>query len=562
MATFNVTTSNQYISGYVEYTETLGSDYITTNKSTLTATLYLRRTNSYSGTPTSSTSCVLTFKIDGTTYTQNLGTVTVPNGGSYVKIGSASKEITHNADGSYKTSISVTYSMPYSNLTLSEQSSGTISLTTIPRASEVACSSPYIGDNAIISIDYKSESFTHTITYQIGTLTGTVATKTSSKTPQLITSSIASQIYSQIPNDKEIKGTIYCTTYSGDTQVGEMQSANFKLYAKESECKPTISATVVDTNEEVTTITGSNTKFVKYLSKPKVTIIATPKNSASIKSYSIDLNDGQTSNLQENTFDTIASNKITTKVVDTREYIATSDIDLDMIDYVQLHINKLELTRPEGTSNEVILNLTGVFYNGSFTDEVSNSLEANFKYKLYGANEWTNGGDITLTTENNEFKVTNLSLGEIFKYDEEYQFEITIKDKLMQVARKEPIPKGQEVWWEGEDGVGVNGHFWLNGVDLSNYYSIIQTSFTLPVLSAGAGGYISLNVTIPTGYTDINAMFHTSQISATSGLQLTPIYGFVGGGDTKYIHYHAPNGTTKEETIVMRIICIKSSLIN
>lgn len=462
MATFNVTTSNKYISGYVEYNETFNEDYISTNKSTLTATLYLHRTNNYSGTPTSSSNCTLTFVIDGTTYPMNIGTKTIPNDKSYVNIGSASKEITHNNDGSYSTSISVSYNMPYSNLSISNQNSGTIYLTTIPRASSIACSSPYIGDNAIISIDKKSSSFTHTLTYKIGTLTGTIATKTSSTTLQLNTSEISDQIYTLIPNDKEIQGTIYCTTYSGDTQIGDTKSTTFNLYAKESACKPDVSATIVDTNTSVTNITD---KFIKYISKPKVTINATAKNSATIANYSINLNDGQNSNLQENTFDTIGSNKITVNVTDSRGYKAYEnglDYELDMIDYIKLHVNKFLTTRPEGTSNEVIINLAGVWYNGNFSTTKPNTLSASYQYKNANDAEWTTGGSLTLSIAGNTFKIENLSLGTIFDYNEEYVFKFSISDLLMTITETMQVPKGQEVWWESEDGIGVNGNIWLN----------------------------------------------------------------------------------------------------
>lgn len=462
MAKFNVTTSNQYISGYVEYIETFEDDYLETNKSTVTATLFLHRTNNYSGEPTSSTSCSCSFVIDGETITKNLGKITIPNGGAYANCGSASKEITHNDDGSKQITISVSYVMNYINLT-ANASSDTIKLTTIPRASEVACSSPYIGDNAIIIIDKKSSVFTNTVTYKIGTLTGTIATKTSSTTLQLNTSAIADQIYALIPDDTEIQGTIYCTTYNGDTQIGDTKSTTFNLYAKESACKPDISATIVDTNTSVTDITD---KFIKYISKPKVTINATAKNSATIANYSINLNDGQTSNLQENTFDTIGSNKVTVSVTDSRGYSNSKDYTLDMIDYIKLHINNLAITRPEETSKEAILNCNGAYFNGTFTDDISNTLTATFKYRLSGATEWTDGGSITPTIENNTFKFTNLSLGDLFDYNEEYQFKIILQDKFSIDNRTDSLEKGQETISIGEDGVCIYGNLKLNDKDV------------------------------------------------------------------------------------------------
>lgn len=388
-------------------------------------------------------------------------------------------DIPHDSQG--KASISFALE-GYSEVYSTQYASGSLELTTIPRASEVACSSPYIGDNAIISIDKKSSAFTNTVTYKIGTLTGTVATKTSSTTLQLNTSAIADQIYALIPKDREVQGTIYCTTYSGSTQIGDTKSTTFNLYAKESVCKPSVRATIIDNNNAVTTITGSNNKFIKYISKPIVDVLAEPQKSASINNFSINLNDGQTASsstssgkvgtevFYQKQFNTIGSNKVTVSATDSRGYSNSKDYTLDMIDYIKLHINTISITRPEGTSNEAILNCNGAYFNGAFTDEVSNTLTATFKYRLSGTTEWTDGGSITPTIENNTFKFTNLSLGELFDYNEEFQFKIILQDKFMTVGDLDSdiitLPKGQEVIAIGEDGVWIYGTQYLNDKEL------------------------------------------------------------------------------------------------
>ena len=461
-------TWKQVISEYFEEDSSKSDYYIDSNGSYIVVTSYLGRGSSgsyFGGTANLNITC------DGDSRTSSKTFSYPTNVGAYdwVETKSETFYVKHESDG--KKTISVSSSMSTSDFTPNSASaSGDIELTTIPRASEVACSSPYIGDNAIISIDKKSSAFTNTVTYKIGTLTGTVATKTSSTTLQLNTSAIADQIYALIPNDKEIQGTIYCTTYNGSTQIGDTKSTPFNLYAKESACKPDVSATIVDTNTSVTNITD---KFIKYISKPKVTINATAKKSARITNYSINLNDGQTSNLQENTFDTIGSNKVTVSVTDSRKYTNSKDYPLDMIDYIKLHIDTISITRPEGTSNEAILNCNGAYFNGSFTNTVSNTLSASFKYRKSGATEWTDGGSITPTIENNTFKFTDLSLGDLFDYNEEYQFKIILQDKFMTVGDSDSdiitLPKGQEVMAIGEDGGWLYGKWNLNDKDLDEY---------------------------------------------------------------------------------------------
>lgn len=404
-----------------------------------------------------------TIGVSGTSASYQSASCTRPTSGESVSV-STGGWVSHNSDGTKNVSGSASLSFP--NWGWSGTASGSADLPRIPRASGVACSSPYIGDNAVISIDKKASSFTNTLTYKIGTLTGTIATKTSSTTVQFQTSTIEDKIYALIPNGTEVSGTIYCTTYNGSTQIGDTQSTSFNLYAKESVCKPDVSATVVDTNTSVTNITGSNTKFIKYISKPKVTITATAKKSSTIKSYSINLNDGQTSNLQENIFDSIGSNKVSVSSTDSRGYSNSTNIELDMIDYIKLHINTISITRPEGTSNEAILNCDGAYYNGAFSSTISNTLSASFKYRKSGETAWTNGGSISPTITDNTFKVTDLSLGSLFDYNDEYQFKLILEDKFLIVGSTDSdiitLPKGQEVIAIGDDVVYVYGSAYLN----------------------------------------------------------------------------------------------------
>lgn len=423
--------------------------------------------------------------VSGTGTSYQSASCTRPTSGESVSV-STEGWVYHNNDGAK--SIDCAASISFPNWGWGGTASGSADLPRIPRASGVACSSPYIGDNAIISIDKKASSFANTLTYKIGTLTGTIATKTSETTVQFQTSKIEDQIYALIPNAKEIKGTIYCTTYNGSTQIGDTQSTSFNLYAKESVCKPDVTATIVDTNTSVTSITGSNTKFVKYISKPKVNINATAKKSSTIKSYSINLNDGQTSNLQENTFDNVGSNKVIVSATDSRGYSSSLDVELDMIDYIKLHINTISITRPEGTSNEAILNCNGAYYNGSFTDTTANTLSGSFKYRKSGTTDWTDGGSITPTITDNTFKVTELSLGNLFDYEEEYQFEIAFEDKFVVTKEIVPLEKGRETIFIGDNEVLVYGDLLLNDKSLREIdFCQMHTNFTLKDFSDSSG---------------------------------------------------------------------------
>lgn len=349
----------------------------------------------------------------------------------------------------------------------------------IPRASGITCSSPNIGDTAIITVDRKSPSFTNTVTYLIGNISGTIATKTGNTVLSLETASLEDKIYELIPNSREAQGTVYCETYNGNTKIGDTQSSTFRLYAKENVCKPTVSAEIVDTNEKAIAITGDSTKLIKYVSKPKVTITASPNKSATIKNYLINLNDGKTSSLQEDVFPTISSNSIIVNAIDSRNYENPQSIDLTdrVIDYINLHIDNINLYRPEGTSNEVIMNLNGVWFNDSFNEENINKLNIKYQYRKTDEVNWSELIEITPTIASNTFKFEEFSLGNIYDYDTEYQFKVIVNDLILTIGNLDmdiiTVPKGQEVIAIGEDGGWVYGDWYLNDqlIELLDIYS-------------------------------------------------------------------------------------------
>lgn len=399
------------------------------------------------------------------------GTVTVWQ--EYIDI-----EVQHNSDGTFPGKTISFTAYDHVAFTTEKSGSGTIpykGVPDIPRASSVSCSSPYIGDAATITIGKKSSSFTNTVTYKIGTLTGTLATKTSETVLSLDTESLKEKIYALIPNAKSISGTITCTTYNGSTQVGDPTTANFNLYAKEEECKPIISGTIIDTNESTIALTGDNSIVIKNASKPKVTVNATAQLSSTIKSYSINLNDGQTASEQECTFDTINSSKVIVGATDSRGYTNSYEIDLvdRIVDYLKLHFDNVSLSRPEGTSNEVQLTANGVWYNGKFSEDISNTLSINFQYKESDSSEWIDGGILNPTINENTFSFGNLSLGDIYDYGKEYQFKIIATDLLNTVGATDKesitVPKGQEVVAIGDDTVWVYGELFLNDTEVLMY---------------------------------------------------------------------------------------------
>lgn len=131
MATINgsVSRNSDSYTFYIEWSESRASDYISTNKTTVTATAYV----SCSAHTAWASGLSQSLTIDGTTFTDTK-TVNLSSGVTVALI-SGSKTITHNTDGSKSITISANCDLPYGSGWGPDggTASGTATLTTIPR---------------------------------------------------------------------------------------------------------------------------------------------------------------------------------------------------------------------------------------------------------------------------------------------------------------------------------------------------------------------------------------------------------------------------------------------
>lgn len=302
-------------------------------------------------------------------------------------------------------------------------------------ASRVACASFNIGTNTTISITRDNKVYTHTITYKFGSATGTIATKTSQTS--IVWSPTASTLYAQIPNAVSGYGTITCQTYNGSTLIGTT-TAGFYAYAVKSECLPTVTATIVDTNASTIALTGNSSNLICYVSKPKVTLTATAKNNATIKSRQIYNPVGLTATTSPYTFDTVYSKEFRCTATDSRGYATTITKETGFIEYEPCHfITTPIIERTESTSTTATINIKGYCFKGNF-GVADNTLTLKYRYKTasgsYGSYvtisgvTWNTDGTFTASAS-----VPNLSLSE------QYKFEVIAQDKLTSFGDGEEI---------------------------------------------------------------------------------------------------------------------------
>lgn len=221
MAKYDFYCSGTYLNGYVEVTESSVSTSANTSK--VTVNVYIHRSNSWSGLTTSS-SVDRYVKIDGTEY-KTSGSFSIYASDGYKKWASASKTITHNADGSKSISVSFRATDNYTSYFNVGPSTSSITLTkiarTIPissisatsRSDEVSATIKWTDNGNAVVIKCEEIDDNNTYKSLIREWTGQ---KGKSGTKYSLTAA-QREAYDK-KNRNKIRWTL--TTMSGDTKVG------------------------------------------------------------------------------------------------------------------------------------------------------------------------------------------------------------------------------------------------------------------------------------------------------------------------------------------------------
>ncbi len=445
-------TSNTHLYG----TYQLVSQNINNNTSTIRLRLYF----TYSGGTTVASS-YSTFKLDGTTVKS--GSYSYKPGDHL--LGQKDITVTHNADGTFPgKSVSVySYSYQFSK----DTDTGSIPagvIATIPRASSVTATDAAIESSTSINISRASGSFKHTLKYAFEGLTGTIASDIDTSYGWTIPTSF----YAKMTNILSAKCTIICETYSGDILIGTKETT-FNVSINAAINKPDIDATFEDINELATSLTGSNNKLIKFVSEVKVTMTATAKNGATIVSKKIICGDGKSLN-DNGTLSLVESGKFTITAIDSRGISNSKEYNLEIVDYIKLTLN-VEAFRPTPTDNQIAINFKGNYYNNSF-GLIDNNLDLKYRYKPKEGNSWTNYSNLNKTLSDNNYSngSSEINLGDMFDYNNAYDFEFVATDKIMSVAVQLSVAQGLPNFDWGKDDFQHNTVVYLkSGNELLDY---------------------------------------------------------------------------------------------
>ena len=419
----DVTVTNQI---KLRFNWSQASQNISNNNSVVSWSLQLISTT---GTISSSANKSWSVTVNGSKYS---GTNTIGISTNTTKtLASGSTTIAHNSDGTktFSFSFSQQFDINYSGVgqigTKSGSGSGT--LTTIPRTSSVSATSANIGSPITITINRASSSFTHTLTYSFCNLTGTIATKTGSTS---VSWTLPTSFYEQIPNAKSSWGRVTCQTYNGSTLIGSSE-ARFDVYVNESSNKPTISATVVDSNSKTKTLTGDENKLIKYYSTAKFTVTGSPKNSATIKTLNATYNGNTTSKTGASTwtdqYSGCVSGSYSFTATDSRGFSVSQTVSKTLINYIKL---TCVLDTSLSVNGALTLKMNGNYFNGSFGAK-NNSLRVGYRYKTSGGS-YSDWAYVTPTISGNTYTATATVNG--LNYQQSYVVQAWAGDQIYEAG--------------------------------------------------------------------------------------------------------------------------------
>lgn len=373
-----------------------------------------------------------TFKVsvNGTQVLDQSFTPNVP-AGTLVGVKSGTVTISHDADGSKTISASASFSGSNSGYyaPITGSCSGTVKLTTIPRASSISIDSPSIECGKTININGSSASknFTHKIyatwngkTSELTTISGTL-TPTFSYT-------IPTAWEKDLPNSTSGIATFTLETFSGSTSVGS-KSVNATIKVR-SGVVPSVGTVSIS---DINSICVGIGQHVQSQSRLKFSIATSGSQGSTVTSVSTKF-EGQTYNDSSFTTGTVQGSGTLSYVItvtDSRGRTASKSGSVTVSAYSSPSLTNV--TTKRANSSYVVDEASGTYallhFKVGFTS-LSNKNVTSFyiQYIASGASSWTkiNSWDNNYTLEQ-DYKAGNL----FTSATNSYEVAFGVKDKFM-----------------------------------------------------------------------------------------------------------------------------------
>ena len=434
--------------------------------------------------------------INGTVVHNAVHTPTV-NSGATVWVASGTTTVSHNADGSKSISVSASFNNADRGtyLPTTGSCSGSLKLTTIPRATTPSIDKPSLECGSAIKISGTSASsnFSHKVYVTWNGTKTQIGTIASGTTTPSFSYTIPTDWEKNIPDSTSGIATFTLETISGSTSVGS-KSVNATIKVRSS-IVPTIGTVgISDTNS----ICAGIGQYVQSQSKLKFSIATSGNQGSTITSVSTKFN-GQT--YSGSTFTTQAIQNsgtltYTITVTDSRGRTATKSGSVSVVAYNLPSLTNISAKR--ANSGYAVDESSGTYallhFKVGFTS-LSNKNVTSFyiQYRASGASSWTkiNSWANNYTLEQ-DYKAGNLFTSTTTTYE----IAFGVKDKFMsdyswQIVTVTPTytlinfgKDGKSLTFFGQDGNNAN-RLTVKGDLVSNKYkfsSVIENTSSTHVL--------------------------------------------------------------------------------
>jgi hypothetical protein len=299
---------------------------------------------------------------------------------------------------------------------------------------------------------------------------------------------------------------------------------------------PIIDAVVIDTNPKTYALTNNENTLIKGYSNALATMEVTPQKYATIAEdfYIIRDAGGKTHYGTSYTFENTEYKYFTFSAEDSRGFIGSKIVELDMIEYIPITCNAV-FNRPDAVGNMTII-CRGNYFNGSF-GAVDNTLTLQYRYTL--SDDWK---DMSVELDGNSYFATaNFKIDD---YDRTlaYSFEVKAVDKLETATSESGAVRSVPLCHWGEDDfvfeVPVKFNRGATGVTID--VPEIEWGVWEPTLDANAisyyttqsGYYQKVGQVVTVGFyikAQCNSGYTTTKV-IMSGLPFTPLLPTAGGG--------------------------------
>lgn len=281
--TINGSTSNKNITCKIEWSSSPSTTY---NRSEVTASLYYRRTNTYSGTQTSGNG-TFSITIDG--QKESVSTkLTIPNDKSWVLAITVTKIVNHNTDGTKSIAISASGSIASTSLT-STTCGGTAELDKIARASTItAAAGVTLGNKCDVRWTPLSASFRYKLEFTLGNwkyTTGAIHPNTTlayKYSDYIIPLDVARQI-TDGPNGLMTVKLYSYSNVAATEQIGSADPETFVVTVPKS-LSPTLTMSLSPVHSLPETFDGL---YIQGLSQVKANLNSTTQYGANVNSYDV-----------------------------------------------------------------------------------------------------------------------------------------------------------------------------------------------------------------------------------------------------------------------------------